>query len=192
MIFASFTANAQIWLGGEIGLSTNKTTLGSDYLNSSASIAITPEVGYRLNDRWAVALRLGYNHLRNHEVQLIDITVTGNCNQLSVEPFARYTILRANTIALFIDGGIHYSALYKYGYDSPLNNFGIGIRPGVSLALSNTVSLVGHLGNMGYDYSWMKYRGNADWIPKQGKTLKDHAFNFQLLGNVCFGANICI
>lgn len=192
LTFFSLTANAQIWLGGEIGVSTNKTTLGSDQMNSSSSIEIAPEVGYTLSDRWAVALRLGYTHLNNHEVQLIDITVTGNCNQLSIEPFVRYTVLRANIVSFFVDGGLHYSALYKSGYDAPLNTIGASIRPGVSVALGKTVSLVGHLGSIGYDHSWMKYRGELDWIPEQGKTLKDNAFNFRLLGSVSFGVNIHI
>lgn len=188
----SFTANAQIWLGGEIGVSTNKTTLGSNQMNTSSCIEIAPEVGYSLNDRWAVALRVGYTHLNNHEVQLIDITTMGNCNQLSIEPFVRYTALHVSNISFFIDGGIHYSALYKSGYDSPLNNLGISIRPGASLSLSKTVSLIGHLGNIGYDHSWMKYRGDSDWIPQQGKTLKDNAFNFHLLGSIGFGVIIHI
>ena len=192
MTLATFTANAQIWLGGEIGVSTNKTTLGSDQMNSSSCIEIAPEVGYSLNDRWAVALRVGYTHLNNYEIQLIDITTMGNCNQFSIEPFVRYTAFRANNVSFFFDGGVHYSALHKSGYDSPLNNLGIGIRPGVSLALGKTVSLVGHLGSIGYDHSWMKYRGNANWIPEQGKTLKDNAVNFRLLGSVSFGVNIYI
>lgn len=192
MTLPFFTVNAQIWLGGEIGVSTNKTTLGNDQMNSSSCIEIAPEVGYSLNERWAIALLIGYAHLNNHEVQLIDITTMGNCNQLSIKPFVRYTILHSDNVSLFIDGGIHYSALYKSGYDSPLNDLGIGIRPGVSLALGKTVSLVGHLGNIGYDHSWMKYRGDSNWIPKQGKTLKSNAFNFCLLGSVSFGVNIHI
>lgn len=190
LTLATLTANAQIWLGGEIGVNTNKTTLGSDKISSSSSIEISPEIGYNLNDRWAVALRLGYTHLNNHEVQLINITTTGNCNQYSIEPFARYTVLHTDKISFFIDGGVHYKALYKADYDAPLNTIGADIRPGISVALSHTVSLVGHVGVIGYDHSWMKYRGNYDWIPEQGNTLKDDAFNFRLLGSVSFGVNI--
>ena len=192
MTLVSFTANAQIWLGGEIGVSTNKTTLDGDQMNNSSFIEIAPEIGYAFNDRWAVALRMGYTHLNNYEVQLIDITTMGNCNQFSIEPFARYTVFRANNVSFFIDGGVHYSTLHKSGYDSPLNSLGIGIRPGVSLALGKTVSLVGHLGDIGYDHSWMKYHGNSDWVLKQSKTLKDNAFNFRLLGSVSLGVNIHI
>ena len=192
LTFVSFTAHAQLWLGGEIGVSINNTKLGSDQMNNSSFIKIAPEAGYGLNDRWAVGLRLGYTHLTNHEVQFIDITAMGNCNQFSVEPFARYTVFQTNTVSFFVDGGVSYSALYKSGYDSPMNNFGVGIRPGVSLALGKTVSIVGHLGDIGYDHSWMDFHGNSDWALKQSKTLKSNAFNFRLLGSISLGANIHI
>ena len=57
------TASAQIYVGGQIGFSTssvNADTEGSSSI-SGTSFKILPEVGYKLNDKWAVGIQVGYS-----------------------------------------------------------------------------------------------------------------------------------
>ena len=54
----TMTASAQIWIGGELYFKSNKASLGGLEVNSNKSLGIQPEVGYRISDKWAVALKV--------------------------------------------------------------------------------------------------------------------------------------
>ena len=49
----SFSANAQIYVGGSINLSASSKT----------SFIFTPEVGYNLNDSWAAGAALAFSSI---------------------------------------------------------------------------------------------------------------------------------
>lgn len=47
MAVAALAANAQTWVGGTIGLNTEKTQFESTDLSSGTSFQIAPEIGYK-------------------------------------------------------------------------------------------------------------------------------------------------
>jgi hypothetical protein len=55
------TMNAQVWIGGEVGFTTNHTN-GSDH--TAMELNIAPDIGYSLNDHCSVALALGFSPRR--------------------------------------------------------------------------------------------------------------------------------
>ncbi|MBQ9230539.1 MAG: porin family protein [Prevotella sp.] len=177
----SANANAQIWVGGEIGLKLSSTKVGDFKMDSKNSFEINPEIGYSFNDKWAVALRLGYAHFDNAETQLIDQTVIGNYNRFRIEPFVRYTFYKAGKFSFFADGGIYYSALSKSNYDDALHTMGVGINPGLRFAINDKVGLTGHLGGIGYEHSWMK---------NNGMKLKNDTFSFNIIDDITFGVYV--
>ena len=58
----SVSANAQFWAGGSVGFNTSKTTIDGNELDKTNSFTLAPEVGYKLNDKWDVAVALEYSH----------------------------------------------------------------------------------------------------------------------------------
>lgn len=142
------TMNAQTWVGGSLGFSTSHTN-GAE--KNVKHFSIAPEVGYNLNDQWAVAVALEYTH---HN---------GVSNTWSVKPYARYTFLKAGDFSFFADGGLDYSTTHTNGVENNANSFGVFVIPGISYAISEKVGLVAQLGEgLTYTHSWTKdsYRKN--------------------------------
>ena len=129
----AMTANAQIWVGGELGFTY---TDFDSHDESMTSFVIAPEVGYTLNEKWDIAIALGdrYSKMKNHDAT----------NDIYVNPYARYTFFKTGKVGFFVDGG--FSILTG---DSP-TEFGVGIRPGIKFAASDKVTLVASFGGLGY------------------------------------------
>ena len=56
------TMKAQVWIGGEVGFTTNHTN-GSGH--TALELNIAPDIGYTLSDNFSVAIALGYSHTSN-------------------------------------------------------------------------------------------------------------------------------
>ena len=175
----TMTASAQIWIGGELYFKSNKASLGGLEVNSNKSLGIQPEVGYRISDKWAVALKVGFSHADDGVVNLTNQTITGNVNQFSITPFVRYTIYQTNNFSFLLDGGISYGLIDITGYNK-INSFGIAISPALSYDLNHHWALTAHLGRVGYEHLWTEIRNDK---------LKSNSFDFDIFGGLTFGIN---
>ena len=62
MAVAAVSANAQWYIGGSFGLNFTKATKDAD---SQTTLNIAPEVGYNINDNWAVGAQVGFGMVNN-------------------------------------------------------------------------------------------------------------------------------
>ena len=145
---ASLGANAQIWVGGQLGFNYNTVKFGDDKLETT-TFSLAPEVGYTLSDKLdiAIALREDYASQKDGE----------SVNAFSVNPYVRYTFYQTGKVGFFVDGGfsvgtqdniVEDGIIYKS--EESTTTWGIGIRPGVKYAASDKVTLVASLGGFGY------------------------------------------
>lgn len=155
MAVAAVSANAQWYIGGSFGLNFTKATKDAD---SQTTLNIAPEVGYNINDNWAVGAQVGFGMVNN----LLDIS-EGSANEtgtsFTITPYARYTFAKTGIASFFCDGYVSFSS-QNYGYNDFYKTtvkygksgsvFSVGIRPGISLKASDKVSLVAILGNLSY------------------------------------------
>ncbi len=132
-----------LYLGGQAGFWHED----NDNLRVN-TLTILPEIGYNINDRWAFGTELGFQMKR-----LCGESVT---NIFEISPYVRYTYFRSsdNLVSLFLDGGagagIGWTS-YRHQDDSDTACiWTVGIEPGVSLNFSKNVSIVAHLGLLGY------------------------------------------
>lgn len=138
----ALTANAQAWMGGSAGFGI------TDYENADKSqidLKIAPEIGYSLNEKWDVAIGLGFAETNNY-LGVED----ANTTTFTVEPYARYTFAKAGIASFFIDGGIGFGSVKPKDVDAT-TTFSIGLCPGFKVALSDDVSLVTRIGKFGYE-----------------------------------------
>ncbi len=138
---SALSANAQVWMGGALGFGV-KDFEGSD--DSQLTLTVKPEVGYTINENWDVAVGLGFNIL-NNELGRKD----HNTTTFSVNPYARYTFAKTGIASFFVDGGVSFESVKLKGSDAT-TAFWVGVRPGFKVTLSDKVSLVSHVGNLGY------------------------------------------
>lgn len=163
MAVAAVSANAQWYIGGSFGLNFTKATKDAD---SQTTLNIAPEVGYNINDNWAVGAQVGFGMANN----LTNVTLTeGNLTGTSftIAPYVRYTFAKTGIASFFADGYVGFSSTNFRGnvkYDKSGSLFSIGVRPGVSLKASDKVSLVAILGNLGYSkYSDDVFGGGSNF-----------------------------
>ena len=194
---ASLAANAQIWIGGEVGFSAGKTSIDGDKQGSGAKFNLIPEIGYTINDKFDVALAIGISHANYNgdgyaQTYDYDFYAEGtpfglkggdyNRNALKINPYVRYKFAKAGDFTFFVDGGFSYTRIhYSHAQWADKNNatqWGLGFKPGLAYNLSDKVSLVAHVGELGYNFF------------KMGD-LKNNEFNLGVSGNnISFGAYV--
>ena len=125
-------ASAQVYVGGSLGIGSVK--LGAN--DAKTSFKIVPEIGYNINDEWAVGLAIGY---QQGECKL------GKADYLQ-DPYVRNTFLRTKYVNVFVDGGLTYQTVKDFGSD-----FQIGLKPGVAVNFNDKLSFVAHIGFIGYE-----------------------------------------
>lgn len=136
---ATMTAGAQFYVGGEVGL-------WREWQNGAnkSFATILPEVGYVLDDSWAIGTVIGYKYQYDKGAK---------CNALEVAPYARYTFLKLDKVNVFVDGGFgFYTYKWKYkGFKGEAQNaWEVGLKPGVAVNLNDKLSFVTHFGFLGY------------------------------------------
>lgn len=110
---------------------------------------LIPEVGYNINQRWAVGTTIGYEYTHFNGWKI-------DTHMFEFNPYARYTAFTTGNglISLFTDLGVGFGAgCAKWdGHDSDtLFIWQIGARPGLAINLTNNFSLVTHVGFLGYE-----------------------------------------
>lgn len=141
----SSAASAQVWIGGSLSYNHSETGFdekwGNEIGNTTADyFQFAPEIGYNLNDNFAVALSLVYNHS------------DGSSNLWGLNPYVRYHFAESGKVRFFIDGGLIYSHSHFNGMETDIDTFGFSFNPGVSYAINERLGLVAHLGELGYTH----------------------------------------
>ncbi len=183
---ASLAANAQVWVGGEVGFNATKTSLDGDKLGSAAYFNLLPEIGYSINDKFDVAVTIGISHKNgngdyyagsanfdNMAGNLQDI----NRNAFILNPYVRYKFAKTGDFTFFVDGGFSYTMIHVSGDDDNGNQWALGFKPGIAYNLTDKVSLVAHVGDLGYAFY------------KKGD-VKSNAFDMGISNNISFGAYV--
>ncbi len=210
----SFSANAQIWVGGSVGFSKFDNESQNEGLansnNTPTRLYFGPKVGYDFNDKWAIALAFDYGS--GDKTNTCNYSPSGNVyksytssHNFLVTPFVRYTFAKSGIVSFYVDGGISIgwgknksheddSNVYDDEHDavesicSKSHSFDVGLRPGMLIDLSDHVALELDLGFLGYTY-----RKNTNDViysdsGKSGYTSTSNGFGFcGNGGNVIFG-----
>ena len=164
------SVNAQVYVGGSLGINawSSQKNAGD---RSETTFTILPEVGYNLNDEWAVGTVIGYVSDKWTGVNGISESA------FTFNPYARYTYLKAGKVSLFVDGGVDFTTASKADW----NELAIGLKPGVAVSLSDNISFVSHLGFIGYDV--LNPDGDDNNTSKFGLDLNGNNLTFGLYFN---------
>ena len=167
------TMNAQVYVGGEVGF---ETTSQDGVTNSS--VTLMPEIGYNLDENWAVGLSFGFGQDKREvteEIGGVEVTATVKDKRFIINPYVRYTFVKLDKVNVFVDGGLSYAHYDNAGAKN--NQFGIGVRPGVAVNLNDKLSFVTHFG-------WLGYKNSKD--DNEGAKAAN-TFGFDLNSKVSFG-----
>lgn len=132
----SVAANAQVFVGGKLGLlHTDNTIL------KNTEVTIAPEVGYQLNEKWAIGTELSYT--LNSPKGGLDVSL------FEFNPYVRYTAANWGAVSFIVDGGVGLNWAKVEGADSEFG-WSAGIKPGLAVNLGKRFTFITHLGELGY------------------------------------------
>lgn len=180
LCITAISVQAQWWLGGSMSIRTNSTTMNSFETENHIVFKIAPEVGYNINRHWAVGMAVGYAYLKHVNFTVMNQTLPGSGNDVSLKPFVRYIFKALGRFRFYVDAGPSYALLARHS-DSNLNTIGVRANVGLLVDISRRVALTGYLGDIGYDHSWVEINH---------VTMKDNAFRFDVIHN--FGLGVVV
>ena len=138
--FVAMSVNAQVYLGGSVNITAWST--GENAGDRSETVfKLLPEIGYNLNDKWAIGTVFGYENNKWSGVEGLSESA------FTFSPYARYTFLKTGKVNFFLDGGIGFTT----ASDADWTEVTIGVKPGLAVNLTDKLSFVSHLGFFGYD-----------------------------------------
>ena len=168
--FVAVAVNAQVYVGGNVGIASSKSGNGDNV----TTYKVLPEVGYNINKDWAVGTTLGWG-------KGTPVTIEGEShNYFTVQPYARYTFVHSKYVNVFVDGGFgytHYNHAHLPLGTPSVNEWSVGLKPGVAVNLNQKLSFVAHVGFAG----WKS-------VKAEGANDDSHVWGVDLDGNnVTFG-----
>lgn len=165
------TMNAQVYVGGSLSVNawSSQKNAGD---RSETTFKIMPEIGYNINDAWAIGTVIGYESDKWTGVQNLSESA------FKIAPYARYTFAKSGKVNFFVDGGFGYTT----AKDADWNSFEVGLKPGLSVALSDKVSFVSHIGFLGYYV--LNPDGDKNNVSKFGLDLDSSNLSFGLYFNL--------
>lgn len=168
--FVATAMSAQVYVGGSLGINawSSQKNAGD---RSETTFKIMPEIGYNINDAWAVGTVIGYESDKWQGVEGVSE------NAFVIAPYARYTFAKCGKVSFFVDGGLDFTTASKADW----TEFAVGLKPGLAVALSDKVSFVSHVGFFGYN-QWNP-EGDNNNISKFGLDLDGNNLTFGLYLN---------
>ena len=181
------TMNAQTYIGGGIGFNNSKNPHGNTE-TTETGFRIAPEVGYNLDEKWAVGIALDFGYEKDKtEDKASNISSETKTTTFKVKPYARYQALQWGKANIFVDGGVNFGISKPEDYKAGLD-LGLFITPGVAFNVSDKWSIVAKLNDMftlGYSKGSVPDVPNAPDAPTSFEAgLSTGGFN---LGSLTFG-----
>lgn len=172
-IAAAFVAvgmNAQVYLGGSLAVEAwSSQKLAGD--KSETVFKLMPEIGYNINNEWAIGTVIGYQSDKFNGVDGISE------NAFVFAPYARYTFANLGRVSFFVDGGVDFTTASKADW----TEVAVGLKPGLAVNLTDRVSFVSHVGFIGWDQ--FNPDGDDNNISKFGLSLSGADLSFGLYFN---------
>ena len=157
------TMNAQVYVGGTLGLNFQNKLTGESGDATGMTFKIQPEIGYNLNEDMAVGIVLGFGINTNGKQNLSEDVKGWNTmnygggvkyknSQIAFEvaPYFRYNFVKLEKVNFFFDAGVGFGYISQKQTDDYTWNatrFSIFVQPGVAVNLNEKVSFVAKLGD---------------------------------------------
>lgn len=168
--FAAMSMNAQVYIGGSFAFEAwSSQKLAGD--KSETVFKLMPEIGYNLNEEWAIGTVIGYQSDKFNGVNGVSESA------FTIAPYARYTFSDLGKVKLFVDGGLGFTSASKADW----TELQIGFKPGLAVSLTDNLSFVSHIGFIGYDQ--LNPDGDDNNISMFGLSLDGSDISFGLYYN---------
>lgn len=115
---------------------------------SETAITFTPEIGYRLSDKVGLGVTIAFGSKGSGDSKY---------SAFGIEPYVRHNIASLGQVSFILDYKLQY--LNDGIKDNKTNTFGLGVAPGLAYNVNSKLSVVTHLGFLGYQSSKLDVEG---------------------------------
>lgn len=160
LVAMTFSANAQLFVGGEIGLNTTggntKKTINNETSTQKkgglTSIIIAPEIGYQFSEKFLVGASLGVIPTINKTYTGENTVTTTTTVDWSINPYARYRLAAIGNFGVWAQGGL---SIYGSKISENTSNFAfnLGVLPVLSYTLNEHFTLLTRLNVFSLNFS---------------------------------------
>ena len=191
----SFNANAQYFVGGNVGIGFNggKTTIdGTSSDNQSAvSFTIAPNVGYYFADNFLAGARVGVAYDKTTIPGAISDSEKSSCTW-AIQPYARYRFGEWNRFGLWseVNAGIQRQTGKTVtgsinDKDNPVFGWAINVLPVLTYSVNEHLTLETSL-----DFLTFGYEGTYTRDEDKTYEITDSSFSFGANSNDIFGSAV--
>ena len=191
-VAAAMFAQAQLFVGGNIGFTTQSGTSKVEgngvTVEQDAPKAFTfefgPSVCFMFNDNMGVGIDLGFNFTKETEKDYDDevtLTYTTKTTELAFAPYFRYVFAEVDNFKFYADAKISYSTSkpkvtvegdgMSVSMDgAKTTKFGIGVVPGMAYMLTDNISMNCQLNILSLGYKTTKVTNEGNGVTATDKT----------------------
>lgn len=131
MAVAAISASAQVYVGGNVNFGVSDVKVGDAESTSTTAFSINPEIGYNFNETWAAGVAVGFGTTKAGDAKAV--------NTVGVSPYVRCKFVQGAPVGVFADAFFAYENKSCDGNST--NGWAVGLRPGLSVKVSDKVSL---------------------------------------------------
>jgi hypothetical protein len=145
-------ANAQkstLLVGGNIGLSSEKTEFAGGSEMKSNNFEFSPTVGYQFTDNWTAGLNATIGNGKTETPGTTEVKT----NEFKIGPFLRYAQPLGGVFSVYGDFGLGYQKLKSESGSvttSDSNGMYVGFTPALFINFKNSFGLNFSIGGIGY------------------------------------------
>ena len=114
-VFAAVNMNAQYYVGGNVGFSSDSEKGNPAAEKTITGFNISPEIGMTLDEKMGVGIVLDFNSTKTEiENKTLGTSSDTTTTRFGLSPYVRYQFFKVAQFNVFLDGGVDFvfNALY--------------------------------------------------------------------------------
>lgn len=192
LVAFAMTANAQLFLGGQLGLTTqggsNETVAGTiktttDDLKTT-TFTFAPQVGFFLSDNFAVGGYLNFALAKQDNATIFGYDDASQTT-IGLTPFARYYFINSGKLKVAAEGQLGFSYTHRTENSGNIvvsepktTSFGFNVRPVAAYSITENIDLEAGLNVFSFGFSHQSVKEEIGTI-----TTTDKSNRFNFVGN---------
>ncbi len=192
MITFALTANAQVFLGGQLGLSTsggsNEWSNGSTKITTddlkTTTFTFAPQVGFFLSDNFAVGGYLNFALAKQDNAAIYGYDDASQTT-IGLTPFARYYFINSGKLKVAAEGQLGFSYTHRTENSGNVvvsepktTTLEFNVRPVAAYSITENIDLEAGLNVFSFGFSHQSVKEESGNI-----TSTDKSNRFNLAGN---------
>ena len=187
-VFAAVNMNAQYYVGGNVGFSSDSEKGNPAAEKTITGFNISPEIGMTLDEKMGVGIVLDFNSTKTEiENKTLGTSSDATTTRFGLSPYVRYQFFKVAQFNVFLDGGVDFGITSTKDMKAGMD-LGLFATPGIAYKVNDQWSIVAKLNKM-FNFRYEKdqvgdYAGAPDADTHMNAKVAAGGFS---IGDLTFG-----